>query len=291
MTYTTPNAGTDVTADLEEEGVSCTDCIDLAKLDDDAGSPSAGDFVTVRAGASDVTYTTPNAGTDVTADLEEELQIGGTTIGDNPAVAIEALLSTGANAASWAPIPDCNNTTEKLDWGTNPPTCVADQTGGTVTANHAWNMWEVMPDGTQCGSVSEQTINSGPHVAGIKCADNAASAMYFNLHDGTYGGGTVIFSFAAVNANATPTGVLDFDISCQCRGDSDAMNSTWGTVQNFSITFDTQNDLELASTAAVTPEGSCAANDYLFCRAVMDDTSTTTEVADTVILGISGEEQ
>ncbi len=68
----TQNAGTDVTADLVEEGVTCTDCIDLAKLDDDAGSPTAGDFLGVRAGATDVAYITPNAGTDVTADLEEE---------------------------------------------------------------------------------------------------------------------------------------------------------------------------------------------------------------------------
>ena len=66
------------------------------------------------------------------------------------------------------------------------------------------------------------------------------------------------------------------------------MDSTFGTVQNFSITFDTQNDLELASNGtAVTPNGTCAADDYLFCRAVMDDTATTTEVADTVLLGIA----
>ncbi|MHC4073414.1 MAG: hypothetical protein ACYSW0_22725 [Planctomycetota bacterium] len=158
--------------------------------------------------------------------------------------------------------------------------------GGTLTKE--WSMWEVMPDGTQCQTVSEQTINSGPHVGAIECADNAASALYFNVNSRSYAGGTLTFTFSGVNSNATPTGIFDMDISCQCRGDSDAMDSTFGTVQNFSITFDTQNDLELASNGtAVTPNGTCAADDYLFCRAIMDDTATTTEVADTVLLGIA----
>jgi hypothetical protein len=152
---------------------------------------------------------------------------------------------------------------------------------------YEWPLWEVMTDGRYCQPTSEQTINSGPHVAAIECADNAASAFYFNVNSRAYTGGTLNFTLAGVNSNASPSGVLDFDFSCQCRGDSDAMNNTWGTVQNASITFDTQDDLELAATANLTPDGTCAADDYLFCRAIMDDTATTTEVADTIILGIA----
>jgi hypothetical protein len=156
--------------------------------------------------------------------------------------------------------------------------------GGTL--EHDWDLWTVVTDGTQCQPVKESTI-VGPHVATITCADNAASAMYFNVNSRAYAGGTLTFQFAGVNSNASPSGILDFDISCQCRGDSDPMNSTWGSAQSASITFDTQNDLELVASAAVTPEGTCVADDYLFCRAVMDDTATTTQVADTLVLGLA----
>lgn len=158
--------------------------------------------------------------------------------------------------------------------------------GGTLTKS--WSLWEVMTDGTQCQTVSEQTIATGPHVAAIECADNAASALYFNVNSRSYAGGTLTFTMSGVNSNATPSGDSDFDFSCQCRGDSDLMNSTWGSAQNIVLGFTTQNDLELASNGtAVTPEGTCVADDYLFCRAVMDDVNTTTEIADTAYLGIA----
>ncbi len=48
------------------------DSIGTSELDDSANSPSAGDFVVVAAGAADFEYDSPNAGTDITADLEEE---------------------------------------------------------------------------------------------------------------------------------------------------------------------------------------------------------------------------
>lgn len=160
-----------------------------------------------------------------------------------------------------------------------------------IDADEYFGMFDVFPDGTQCGPAFGKTVNSGPVTGAINCADNAASVVYFNLGHDQYQGGTLVFRLIAVNENASPSGVLDFDFSCQCRGDSDALNSTWGTAQNASITFDTQYDQEIASTAAVTPDGTCAADDVLYCRAVMDAVSTTTQVADTYLIGLSTLEQ
>ena len=53
-------------------GVS-TDEVGTDELDDDANTPTAGDFVIVEAGGASFDYVTANAGTDVTADLEEEI--------------------------------------------------------------------------------------------------------------------------------------------------------------------------------------------------------------------------
>ena len=107
------------------------------------------------------------------------------------------------------------------------------------------------------------------------------------MSDG-YDGGTVTFELQALNT-AADTGVLDFDFSAMCRGDSDSVNSTWGTAQNASITFSTANDIEHATTAALTPNGTCAAGDTLFWRAVMDDTATTTAVATAHIMAVKME--
>jgi len=58
--------------DLDTGGGLSADAVGTSELDDDANTPTAGDFVVVETGAASFDYVTPNAGTDVTADLEEE---------------------------------------------------------------------------------------------------------------------------------------------------------------------------------------------------------------------------
>ena len=64
-------AGNDVVIPVTSTDMG-TDAVPLAVIDDGANSPSAGDFITVDTGDATITYVTPNAGTDVTDDLEEE---------------------------------------------------------------------------------------------------------------------------------------------------------------------------------------------------------------------------
>lgn len=145
-------------------------------------------------------------------------------------------------------------------------------------------------DGTQCTDPAERTVNSGPKTWAVNCADNAGSILYGSVTmPDSYNGGTVTFELVAENENATPSGNLDMDFSAMCRGDSDAVNSTWGTGVQALVGFDTQYDIEMATTAAVTPDGTCAAGDTLFWRAVMDATGTTSQVADLYIFGVKME--
>ena len=163
---------------------------------------------------------------------------------------------------------------------------------GSIT-NHTktayWPGHGLTADGTQCANPAKTTINSGPTLYTVLCADNAASIVYgeAKMPEG-WNGGTIEFEMQAVQT-AADTGILDFDFSAQCRGDGDSVNSAWGTAQNVSITFTTQYDEEQDKTAAVTPNGSCVSGDTVYWRAVMDATATTTAVATAHIKGISME--
>jgi hypothetical protein len=45
----------------------------------------------------------------------------------------QVFIGTGNGTGTWMDIPDCNNTTEKLDWNAGVPACVTDQTAGGVS--------------------------------------------------------------------------------------------------------------------------------------------------------------
>jgi hypothetical protein len=145
-------------------------------------------------------------------------------------------------------------------------------------------------DGTQCPDPVERTINSGPKVWVINCADNAGSIIYGSVvMPDSYSGGDVTFQPWAENEDATPSGVLNFDFSVMCRSSGNVVNATWGTGVEVAISFSGQYEAEGATTLAVTPNGPCLQGDTIFWRAVMDDTATTTQVTSTYILGVKME--
>lgn len=142
-------------------------------------------------------------------------------------------------------------------------------------------------DGTNCTDPVERVINGGPKTWVLKCGDNVGSIFYgsVTMRDG-YNGGSVWIALVAENENAPPSGVLDFDISAMCRSDSDTIDATWGAAAAVAMTMNTQYDVEHQWSAEIIPNGPCAAGDTLFWRAVMDATATTTQVANTYILGM-----
>lgn len=147
-----------------------------------------------------------------------------------------------------------------------------------------WPAGAMSTDGAQCEDPREVTINSGPKRYIFNCTDNASSLFYFDtIMPDSWDAGTFTIELAAMDSTASPSQVLDIDFSAQCRGDSDVVNSTWGTAQNAAITFDTQYDEEHATTAAITANGTCAAGDHLYVRGDIDDAGGNTSTANWIL--------
>ena len=104
--------------------VGVADSISLVELDDDANSPSAGDFIVVETGDATVDYLTPNGGTDVTADLEEEGQVNATAVTGN-AVDDQLIVGSGASTAAYATLSDCPSGGVSYTASTNTFGCTA----------------------------------------------------------------------------------------------------------------------------------------------------------------------
>ncbi len=130
--YRTPNVGTDVTADLEEEvtlGSLSDGVINEPDLAAD-NAPTDGDILTYDSTGTDFAWITPAAGTDVTADLEEEGQINASNVTGN-AADDQLLRGTAANTLSYVTIPDCNsNNMLTYTQSTNSFGCDADDGAG-----------------------------------------------------------------------------------------------------------------------------------------------------------------
>lgn len=157
-----------------------------------------------------------------------------------------------------------------------------------------WTAAGLDVDGTQC-DYSKVTINSGPVQTAIVCTDNDASTIYgaVVMPDGYGGSGadtyTVTFELEYVQT-AADTGAMNSDITAMCRRSGDTVNSTWGTeVAIDDAAVSGSNIIDHTTSAAVTPNGTCAGGATLFWRWQLDATGTTTAVATLDILGIKME--
>jgi len=123
--------------------------------------------------------------------------------------------------------------------------------------------------------VAAAQINSGPVLNTATCGDNDTHTVFVDtILPTTYDGETFTLKIAAVAVSATPSGDLAGDVAMQCRGDSEAVNNTWGGEITLDVTFDTQYDLEFATSAAVTPDITCVAGDHLYVRWQQDATGS-----------------
>ena len=149
-------------------------------------------------------------------------------------------------------------------------------------------------DGTQCTKLTPAVINGGPMILAINCADNASGIVYFEavMPDGWANSGIVTVEAEALTIDATVTGGADdtvgWDVSCMARGDGETINSTWGTAQNLDVTFATQYVEEHVTSADITPND-FEAGDTLYCRAVIDTTTTDATTADMRLKGFKVE--
>ena len=81
-------------------------------------------------------------------------------------------------------------------------------------------------DGAKGAEPSEVTINSGPKQFAVICTDNDAATLYGHttMPDG-WDGGTLTFELVYLQT-AADTSALNSDISAQCHGAGETVNST-----------------------------------------------------------------
>jgi len=133
-------------------------------------------------------------------------------------------------------------------------------------------------DGTNCPATpTAVTINSGPKIYTYICADSSSSILYspaIHMPD-SWDGGTVTATLSYIQT-AADTGSMLSDIDMQCRGNGEVPSSTWGTaiaIDDAAVVGSNANDM--ATSAAVTPAGTCAGGDMLYVRWTFDTASTT----------------
>ena len=138
-------------------------------------------------------------------------------------------------------------------------------------------------DGTQCAAPAEVTINSGPKVWTIICTENDASTIYGSIKmPDAWDAGTVTFEHVYIQT-AADTGSMLGELSAQCHGNGEVVNSTYGTVielDDAAVRGSSKNDY--ITSTAVTPAGTCAAGDMLYWRWQYDATANPTTAAATL---------
>jgi hypothetical protein len=148
-----------------------------------------------------------------------------------------------------------------------------------------WDAGGVNTDGTNCAEPSEEPVNSGPKIWNFGCANSGVFYGKFRLRSAIDASATLTFTLAVRTIGTTST-VFDGDVSMSCRGADDTINNTWGTGVACNITTGTSANLIKECTAsAITPNGTCAAGDWIFWRYVIDNANNTATASTAKVLG------
>ena len=244
----------------------------------------SGGVATVDSGAvlaTEVTFTPQGdiAATDVDgalAELDSEKLAAADALAPTGSLADDAfIVGTSGSAAEYeiaADGPMC------YDTGTNTLSACgghADFPGGSLIA-----------DGTQCADAAKVTINSGPVMYTVICADNDGSSIYFDFVPEKWDAGTLTAELHYIQT-AADTSALNADVTFQCRAAGETPSSTWGTeiaIDDAAVTG--SNALDITTSAAATPAGTCADGDRVWGRIQLDATGTTTAVATLHLVGV-----
>jgi len=224
------------------------------------------------AGTGDMTKAVYDTGNNSAADVADTLAAGGKAV-DVVATA-PVRVNGGANVDNILPGTDADVTFSLA----------------AVTESIYWSAAAFRSDGTQCANPALVTLNSGPRVYSVICADNDGSTINGHIvMPDAWDAGTLTFELEYLQS-AADTNVLNADVACQCRGAGEAVNDTWGTEQAIDdAAVSGSNKVDQTTSAATTCDGTCAAGDTLFWRLQVDATGTTTAVATLHFLGMKME--
>ncbi len=197
--------------------------------------------------------------------------------------------------------PDARTTNLILRLPTADPAGGQTLSCGTPSSNESTCSWStptksiwfgagaLSTDATNCAAPTEQTLNSGVKLWAFSCADSASSIFYGSIvmPDG-WDAGTLTFELTLFHAT-TETITFAGDFSAQCHGAGEVLDSTWGSAVAADVSITTANQQVNATSAAVTPSGTCAAGDFLAWRYVVDNVNFSTNAANSKVLGVKME--
>lgn len=143
-------------------------------------------------------------------------------------------------------------------------------------------------DGTNCTAPTEQALNSSEKTWAFSCADSNSSIFSSKVRmPASWDGGTVTFTLSLFHATAESI-TFAGDFSAECRAAGTAINSTYGTVQAADVSITTANNVAEATTAALTPNGTCTtAGTFLMWKYVVDAANFSTNAANSKVLSVS----
>jgi hypothetical protein len=156
-----------------------------------------------------------------------------------------------------------------------------------------WGAGALSTDGTQCTAPSE-SANTVIKQWTIVCADNDGAIVYGSVAmPDAWDGGTVTFTWV-IHQVAASTSAVQMDFAAKCLASDDALTA-FGTPptgeQPADITLTADNDILMATTAAVTVDGTtCSGGDVLFFTGQVDATASNAAIATAVeTLGVKME--
>ncbi|MDH5666552.1 MAG: hypothetical protein OEY86_00895 [Nitrospira sp.] len=138
-------------------------------------------------------------------------------------------------------------------------------------------------DGTNCPARPTVVTISNVVVPTFICTENNSSRLRFAIPMRSNWDAGVIYIRPYYSQTADDTGSVALEVAAACRAPGTAFNGTYGTeVEVDDAVLAGSGAIEATLSAAVTPNGTCAAGDWLFGYIDVDATDDPTTAAATL---------
>lgn len=143
--------------------------------------------------------------------------------------------------------------------------------------------WSLYGDGTNCPSRPTVVTISNQQYPTFICSENNSSRLKFAIPMRPNWDGGVVYFKPHYSQTAADTGSVLLDSAAACRALGTAFNGTYGTEVNIDdAALVGSGAIEATLSGAITPNGTCAASDWLYGYLDVDATTNPTTAAATL---------